>query len=149
MPLVVEPVVVVVGVGVVVVVVVPPVLVPPEVPVEVLLLTLNERTFALAWLPAASRATHETVWVPLVSRVEFNVTEYGAAFSSAPRLAPSSLNCTPVTPMLSVTVALTLTDEPETVALAAGAEIATVGAVVSDAGGGGVEVPPLLVPPAL
>jgi hypothetical protein len=64
-------------------------------------------------------------------------------------LEPLSLNCTPATPTLSVTLALTVTDEPETVALAAGAEIATVGAVVSAAGGGGVEVPPLLEPPTL
>ena len=54
--------------------------------------------------------------------------------SSAPRLAPSSLNCTPVTPTLSDAFAETaivpLTFEP-----AAGAVSATAGAVVSGAGG--------------
>ena len=44
--------------------------------------------------------------------------------------APSSRNWTPATPTLSVALALTLT-VPDTVAPAAGAVMATVGAVVS------------------
>ena len=58
--------------------------------------------------------------------------EYGDAVSSAPRAAPSSRNCTPATPTLSLAVAETVTAEPETVAPLAGAVIETVGGVVSD-----------------
>src|SRR5207248_4390956 len=57
-------------------------------------------------------------------------TTYGAAVTSAPRLAPSSLNCTPTTPTLSAAFALTLT-LPDTVAPFAGDVIETDGAVVS------------------
>src|SRR5207245_4055284 len=49
---------------------------------------------------------------------------------SAPRFAPSSLNCTPTTPTLSVARAETVT-VPETVAPAAGAVIDTVGGGLS------------------
>ena len=51
--------------------------------------------------------------------------------SSTPRLAPSSLNCTPTTPTLSEALAETATEEPDTVALLAGAEREMVGGVVS------------------
>jgi hypothetical protein len=44
---------------------------------------------------------------------------------------PLSLNCTPTTPTLSVAVAATATVEPETDELFAGAEMETVGNVVS------------------
>src|SRR2546425_12964433 len=88
-----------------------------------------------AVLPAASRATAVRLWEPLATRVVFHKREYGAAVTSAPRLAPSSLNCTPTTPTLSVALAETVT-VPATVAPAAGAVSATVGAVVS--GGAGV-----------
>src|SRR2546422_84333 len=47
--------------------------------------------------PSRSRATAVKVCEPLLSVVVFHCTEYGAAVTSAPRLAPSSLNCTPVT----------------------------------------------------
>ena len=50
--------------------------------------------------------------------------------SSEPRLAPSTRNCTPATPMLSEAEALTVTD-PETVAPDAGAVMLTAGGVVS------------------
>ncbi len=50
--------------------------------------------------------------------------------SSAPRFAPSSLNCTPTTATLSLALAETAT-EPETVAAAAGVVIETDGGVVS------------------
>src|SRR2546422_10345793 len=59
-----------------------------------------------------------------------------AASTSAPRLAPSSLNWTPTTPTLSVAVAETVI-VPAMVAPADGAVSATVGGVVS---GGGREV---------
>src|SRR3989475_11262940 len=55
---------------------------------------------------------------------------YGAAVTSAPRFAPSSLSCTPTTPTLSVALAETVT-VPATVTPAAGAVIDTVGGVVS------------------
>src|SRR2546421_9221522 len=60
---------------------------------------------------------------------------YGSVAFSAPRLAPSSLNCNPTTPTLSEALADTITDEPETVALFAGAVMVTVGGVVSGSGG--------------
>src|SRR5437899_58308 len=56
--------------------------------------------------------------------------EYGEVASSAPRFAPSSLNCTPATPMLSEALAVTLT-VPETVAPPTGAVTETDGGVVS------------------
>src|SRR3989442_15936413 len=81
-----------------------------------------------AVLPAASRATAVRLWEPLATRVVFHKREYGAAVTSAPRLAPSSLNCTPTTPTLSEALAETVT-VPATVAPAAGA--------VRETGGGG------------
>src|SRR5207245_11134268 len=83
-------------------------------------------------LPAASRALALSVWAPLGTVVVFQDTEYGATRSSAPRLAPSSLNCTPTTPTLSAAAAETVTVF-ETVAPASGALIETVGGVVSEA----------------
>ena len=53
-------------------------------------------------------------------------TVYGELMSSAPRLAPSSLNCTPATATSSVAVAVTAT-VPETVEPPAGAVMATLG----------------------
>src|SRR5439155_389764 len=84
----------------------------------------------VATLPAASRATAVSVWLPLPIVVEFQLIVYGAAVSSAPRLAPSSLNCTPTTLTLSAAVAETAT-VPFTVTPPAGAVIETVGGVVS------------------
>src|SRR5207249_1444311 len=84
----------------------------------------------VVWFPAASRATALRVWLPLAALVVFHDTEYGAAVTSAPRLAPSSLNCTPATPTLSLALAVTGT-VPETVAPAAGEVIDTEGGVVS------------------
>src|SRR3989344_8181071 len=56
--------------------------------------------------------------------------EYGEVVSSAPTLAPSTLNCTPTTPTLSDALADRVT-VPETVAPSAGAMRETVGLVVS------------------
>jgi hypothetical protein len=61
----------------------------------------------------------------------FHDTLYGDVVSSVPRLTPSSLNCTPATPMLSLALAVTGV-VPDSVAPAAGAEIATAGAVPSE-----------------
>src|SRR5438552_3824052 len=60
---------------------------------------------------------------------------HGAAVFSAPRLAPSSWNCTPTTPTLSAAVAVTET-VPDTVVPAVGAVIDTVGGVRSVVIGG-------------
>src|SRR3989344_6962664 len=81
-------------------------------------------------LPAASRATALMVWLPLVAVVESHAIEYGVVVSSAPTLAPSTLNCTPTTPTLSDALADRVT-VPETVAPSAGAMRETVGLVVS------------------
>src|SRR2546427_1509436 len=81
-------------------------------------------------LPAASRATAVRLWEPPATRVVFHKRAYGAAVTSAPRFAPSSLNCTPTTPTLSVALAETVI-VPATVAPAAGAVSETVGGVVS------------------
>src|SRR5207247_1930314 len=83
-----------------------------------------------AVFPAASRATAVRLCVALVAVVVVHETAYGAAVTSAPRLTPSSLNCTPTTPMLSVALAETVT-VPATVTPAAGAVMETVGGVVS------------------
>ena len=56
--------------------------------------------------------------------------------SSAPRLTPSSLNWTPVTPTLSAALAETATEEPLTVEPADGAVSETDGALVSVDGAG-------------
>src|SRR5437879_3049749 len=47
--------------------------------------------------PLRSRATAVKVCEPLPAVVVFHCAEYGAVVTSAPRLAPSSLNCTPTT----------------------------------------------------
>src|SRR5712691_10209930 len=85
---------------------------------------------ALAVFPELSRATAASVWLPFAAVVVSQDNEYGAAVSSDPRFAPSSVNCTPATPTLSLAVAATVT-VPETVAPPAGAVSVTLGAVVS------------------
>ena len=87
-------------------------------------------------LPAASRATAVTVWLPFETPVDDQLTEYGADVSSLPTFEPSTLNCTPTTATLSVAFAAMPT-EPDTVAPAPGLVRATDGAVVSPGGGGG------------
>jgi hypothetical protein len=88
--------------------------------------------------PAASRAVAVRVCVPFPAVVVVHDIEYGDAVSSAPRFAPSSLNWTPDTPILSDAVADTAII-PETVAPDVGAVRETVGNVVSE--GGGAVVP--------
>src|SRR5436190_3903178 len=80
-------------------------------------------------LPAPSRARAVNVWLPLATLNVFHDTLYGELRSSAPRLTPSSKNCTPTTPTLSDAFAVTLI-APET-APAAGDVILTVGACAS------------------
>src|SRR5437867_12429549 len=84
----------------------------------------------VAVFPAASRATAVKVWDPLTASVVFHEREYGAAVTSAPRFAPSSLNCTPTTPTLSVALAETIT-VPAIVNGTAWCSIRTVGGVVA------------------
>ena len=81
-------------------------------------------------LPAASRATTDSIWAPLAAVVVSQVTAYGGVVTWTPRLTPSSLNWTPATPTLSVALADTVT-VPLTVAPARGTVIAIVGGVVS------------------
>ncbi len=72
---------------------------------------------------------------PFGTVVVFQTIEYGAVVSSAPRIAPSSMNCTPTTASLSVAFAVTLI-VPLTFPLA-GAVTETVGGVVSPESGAG------------
>src|SRR5881409_2123896 len=92
--------------------------------------TVTLTALAGAVLPAASRAMAVKLWEPLATRVVFHEREYGAAVTSAPRFTPSSLNCTPATPTLSVAFTDTVI-VPETVAPADGAVTETDGGVVS------------------
>ncbi len=98
------------------------------------LATMTLTVVAVLVLPAASRATAVSAWAALVAVRVSHATEYGALVSSAPRLAPSSLNCTPLTAVSSEALAVTLT-VPPTVAPSAGAVTDTVGLVVSTGGG--------------
>ena len=93
-------------------------------------ITVTLTAAEVAVLPAASRATAVTLWLPFALKVVFQEIEYGAVVTSAPRFTPSSLNCTPTTPTLSVAVAATMI-VLATVVPAVGAEMETVGGVVS------------------
>src|SRR5437667_990090 len=93
-------------------------------------ITVTLTAAEVAVLPAASRATAVTLWLPFALKVVFQEIEYGAVVTSAPRFTPSSLNCTPTTPTLSVASADTVI-VPDTVAPVDGAVMETVGGVVS------------------
>src|SRR2546428_3618930 len=84
----------------------------------------------VAVFPAASRATAVSVCAALEAPVVFHERVYGAAVTSVPRLAPSSLNWTPTTPTLSVALAEAVT-VPATADPEAGAVIETIGGVRS------------------
>src|SRR3989442_153399 len=92
--------------------------------------TVTLTAAAVAVFPAASRATAVRVCAPLLAVVVFQERVYGAVVTSAPRLAPSSFNCTPTTPTLSVALADTVI-VPATVAPGAGEEMEMVGGVLS------------------
>jgi len=94
-------------------------------------------------LPAASRARAVSKWVPLVLRVVFQDSIYGLVRSSADKLPLSSLNWTPMMPVLSEAEAVTVR-VPDPFAPFAGEVIDTIGGIVSEGGGGGgVEALPL------
>ena len=90
-------------------------------------------TLAAAVFPAVSVATTLKVCDPLATPALFQETLYAgpAPVTTAPRFAPSSLNCTPVTPALSVAVAVTVITPPLTYEPFAGAVIDTVGGALS------------------
>jgi hypothetical protein len=97
--------------------------------------TLTVTGVDVARLPAASRATAVRVYVPSLVVVVFQEVEYGAAVSSAPRLALFSLNWTPTTRPLSEAAAPTVIVRV-TVAPDVGEVMLTLGGVVSRGGGG-------------
>src|SRR5262249_53360967 len=99
--------------------------------VDATLVTVTVTAADVVWLPAASRARADSVWLPFVVPVEFHAIWYGAVVTSVPTAAPSSRNCTPAMPTLSLAFADTVTAVPLTVEPSAGAVIATVGAVTS------------------
>src|SRR3954449_5482000 len=94
-----------------------------------LMVTVTE--VAVALLFAASLATAVSVWSPLIAARVSHVVVYGLEVSSAPRFVPSSTNCTPATPTLSVAFADTTTAAPDTVVPDCGAVIATAGTAAS------------------
>src|SRR5205807_9271391 len=63
-------------------------------------------------VPSESRATAVRVCHPSAAVVVGQVTEYGAVVVSAPRLTPSSWNCTPATPKGELAFAVTVTVPP-------------------------------------
>jgi hypothetical protein len=83
--------------------------------------------------PPTSRARADNVCEPFAVEALFQEMEYGAVVSSLPMGDPSSRNCTPAIPRLSLAVADTVT-APVTVAPFAGAVIETVGGVASPSG---------------
>ena len=111
-------------------------------PMDGVLDTVTWTPADLVVFPAASRATASSRWLLFEAPVVFQTIEYGLAVSAVPRLAPSSRNCTPRTPTLSLAFAETVTLVPETVLPSAGAVIADVGGVVSGGGATTVTVMP-------
>jgi len=73
--------------------------------------TVTVTVFEVQCPPSWSRATAVMLWVPFVAVRVFHGISYGALPSSAPRLAPSILNCTPATrsPPTPTMTALALT----------------------------------------
>jgi hypothetical protein len=80
--------------------------------------------------PEASLALAERECIPLTAVKEFQLILYGAVITSAPRFAPSKINWTPTTPTLSLALAETVV-VPETTEPPLGAEMLTVGAILS------------------
>src|SRR5712671_256441 len=81
-------------------------------------------------LPAPSRALAVSVCDPSATVVVSQLIEYGGTVSSVPICPPSTKNCTPANPTLSVAFAFTGT-APNTVVPAFGVVTVTVGGVPS------------------
>src|SRR6266571_327993 len=71
--------------------------------------TVTVTELEVYWRPSRSLATAVKVCEPLLAAVVSHETEYGALVSSAPRLAPSSLNWTPATTRDPTMLTLALT----------------------------------------
>ena len=84
-------------------------------------------------LPAVSNARAVSVWAPFATVRVSHARAYGAVASWTPTSVPSTRNCTPATPTLSLALAMTFTMS-DTCALLAGDVIATVGGVMSPGG---------------
>jgi hypothetical protein len=98
--------------------------------------TLTVMAALVVLLPATSASDAVSVWVPLGTVRVFQLTEYGAAVSSAPRFAPASLKLHAHDPdVCPPALAVDRPPRPRTVALPMGLVIATVG---------GLWCPPLL-----
>jgi hypothetical protein len=69
--------------------------------VEIVFETMTVTVPEVVVLPPESRATAVIVCVPFETPMVFQEPEYGAVVSSDERFVPSSLNWTPITPMLS------------------------------------------------
>jgi len=94
----------------------------PEVAFETVTVTGVE---AVA-VPAVSVAVAASECAPFVAVDVFHDVWYGLVVTALPRFTPSSMNCTLAIPTLLEAFAETVT-VPETVALAAGAVMETVG----------------------
>src|SRR5436853_93929 len=79
--------------------------------------------------PAVPRAIAVKALLHVLAVAGFHAIEYGAAVSSAARLAPSRRNCTPATPTLSDALAVTVVTA-ETMAPVAGAVTVIAGGAV-------------------
>src|SRR5206468_2992435 len=95
------------------------------------LATVTATLPAVVTLPAASAARALSVWLPFGTVVVSQVNVNGAVVRGEPRSAPSSVSCTLATPTLSLAVAVTFTEVPDTDAPAAGAVRLTVGGCAS------------------
>src|SRR6266850_5822666 len=73
-----------------------------------LLATVTVTGAEVVRLSAESRAMAVRTCEPLLAPAVSQEIEYGAVVPSAPRLAPSSRNCTPATPTLSEALAVTV-----------------------------------------
>jgi hypothetical protein len=92
--------------------------------------TVTDTAELVPTLPPESVARAVIETLPSGTEVESQVMEYGAVVSVPTTVEPTR-NCTWATPLVSEAVALIGTLVPDTVAPAAGAVTATVGAVVS------------------
>src|SRR5262245_44407403 len=94
------------------------------------LFTVTLRLADVVVLPAASRATAVITCAPLLAVSVSQLREYETVVSSVPTLTPSTRNCPPATPTLSLDVAASVT-VPLTAAPSAGDVSDTTGGTVS------------------